>query len=341
VSGLYGAALAGSAPAADGAAEGPKRKLAVAPIAVEGKLADAARGDLEKRLAEALERAGFEVVHEHEALASTPCDSAQCVVEVTRATETTHLVQVFIVQEGRDYDVRTVVWTARDGSETATVKQTCEICGLAELGDLVAAEGASLTDKLTVVPGRLVVATRPEGALVRIGDRLLGESPIAETLAPGTYTVSVEKSGFHSRQREVTLVEGGEETVDFELQVDRVAVRKKAEAEASKRSALRVAGWATFGIGMGTLAGAIAPLVLHERPVERRCTPENIGENGVCKFRYDTVGIGAALAGVGGALVVTGVALLAAHARQRRKGGARKADRVRVRPAAGGLAVSF
>jgi hypothetical protein len=54
--------------------------------------------------------------------------------------------------------------------------------------------------------GRLVVRSEPSGALVTIGGRLLGETPIdARDLAPGTYDVRVAHPGHVPRTEQVTL----------------------------------------------------------------------------------------------------------------------------------------
>jgi hypothetical protein len=316
--------------------------LAVAPIAVEGQLAAAARAEIEAGLASALQRARFDVVTARmspDAFPAKPCTDAACVLEVAKATKATYVLQVWISQDGRDYEVRTVVWHARDGSEAAKVKQNCDICGVAELVELIADQSTSLRDKLGTLPATLSVATRPAGALVKIDGKVVGVSPIVETLVPGPYTVMVEKAGFLARERKVQLVEAGDESIDLELQ-PLADARAATEDAPRKRDVTGIVGWTSFAIGLGALGAGIPLLVLHHRPVKNRCTDEFIDENGVCRYRHDTVVPGAVLAAVGGALLVTGIALVVVHAKRKRSRDAGRAQAL-VGPSGFGLGLRF
>jgi len=245
---------------------------------------------------------------------------------------------VWIAQEGRDFEVRSTVWHARDGSEAAKVKQNCEVCGVAELVELIADQSTSLRDKLGSLPATLAVATRPAGALVKIDGKIVGVSPIVETLEPGSYTVLVEKAGFHARERKVQLVEAAEESIDLQLLAIADA-RKAAVGDAPrKRDPLVPAGWSAFGVGLALVASGIPLLVLHHRPVKSRCTDEFIDENGVCRYRHNTLVPGAVLAGLGGALLVTGIALVAVHAKRKRSS---KRTQAFVGPDGFGLTMRF
>ena len=316
------------------------RRIAIAPTSVDGDLAPNAVREIETRIDAAMERAGFDVVRDVDVLGDTPCESAPCVLKATKATEASHLMQVWIAQEGRDYAVKTVVWSGRDGSEVATVKQNCEICGLNELTSLIADQSGSLKEKLESLPATLIVETQPSGAVVRVGGRVVGVSPIVETLPPGTYTVEVQKAGFRPRQREVNLVEAAEESVELGLQAVEPTVHAGPADEPAPRRPLRTAGWALLGVGIAATAAGVPLLILDERPVRSRCTGENVGEGGVCKFRHNTLVPGAVLTAVGGAVLITSIALLVVDAK-RNKGAKSKKTAARVRPTPGGLRVRF
>jgi hypothetical protein len=335
VSGLPGTGAAEAASVRSDS-EATRRVVAVPPFIVEGKLPTAAREKIEAELVEAIERAGFDVVAP-EAVGST-CESEGCVAELGANADATHVLQVWIEQDGRDYRVRMVLSSTANGAEVATFAQSCDICGMVELGELVVAQSAGLRDKLTVVPATLIVETQPPGALVRVDGEVIGPSPIKETLAPGTHLVEVEKRGFHARRRELTLVEGAEEKFAFELVA--LDVTKEAPVD-EKRSLAKPLGWASFGVGLGLLGGAVPLLVLNGRPVKNRCDGENVDVNGICRYRYRTMIPGAVLAAAGGALVVTGIALVVHAKRQGKAHDDGKRAQLMIGPTDVGVVVRF
>ena len=315
------------------------RVVAIPPFAVEGKLPPAVRETIQDDLVAAVERAGFAVVSPkavQRAHAATPCDGPGCIAELGAKTEATHVLQVWIEQDGRDYLVRTVLSDVAKGSDVATFSQSCDICGVVELGELIVGQSASLRDKLAVTPATIVVSSTPAGALVRFDGGVVGTTPLRQLVSPGTHVVEIEKIGFHAMRRELSLVEGDEETVTFEL----VAMDAAEVVPEQKRDLTKPLGWATFGVGLGLVGGAVPLLVLNERPVKNRCEGENIDINGLCRYRYKTLVPGAVLAGIGGAMVITGIALVAVHAK--RKGGRQdKRTRVSIGPTEIGLLVAF
>jgi hypothetical protein len=320
--------------------QGTDRLVAIPPFVVDGTLPPAAKEKMQNDLVEAVERAGFEVVGP--TAVGRACESEGCAADVGAKTDATHVLQVWIEQDGRDYRVRTIVSSTTNGVEVAAFSQTCDICGMVELGDLVTGQAASLRDKLAVVPATLIVETAPKGALVRIDGEVVGTSPLRETVSPGPHVVDVEKAGFHVRRRELTLAEGGEEKFAFEL-VALEVTEQPVKAETQKASLAKPLGWASFGVGLGLLGGAVPLLVMNGRPVKNRCDGDNIDINGLCRYRYRTMIPGAVLAGVGGALVVTGIALVAVHAKRKGRAtddGGRRA-RLMLGPTDIGVAVRF
>lgn len=341
VAGRPVAAMVAPGDEADDAATQPDRVIAIPPFAIDGKLPAAARDEVQARLVEGVERAGFGVVPPaavSEAVGDTACETHGCNADLGKKTAATHVLQVWIEQDGRDYLVRMVLSNTRDGSEVATIAHTCDICGVVELGDLIADQSASLRDKLVIVPATIIVETKPEGALVRVDGEVVGMSPLREVVRPGEHVVQIEKRGFHPRRRELTLVEGDEERLRYELH----AVEAPDAAPSQTRDLTKPLGWASFGVGLGLLGGAVPLLVLNGRPVKNRCDGENIDVNGLCRYRYRTMVPGAVLAGVGGAMVITGVVLVAMHAKRKgRSDGERKRARLLIGPTDVGVAVDF
>jgi hypothetical protein len=312
-----------------------KRIVAIPPFVIEGKLPPAALEKIQADLVEAVERAGFQVVAPD--VIGSPCRDEACVSDLGTQTDASHVLQVWIEQDGRDYRVRMILSSTANGAEVATFAQSCDICGMVELGELIVAQSAGLRDKLTVVPATLIVKTKPPGALVRVDGEVIGPSPIKENVSPGTHVVEVEKRGFHTRRRELSLVEGDEETFAFEL----VALDVTEAPDEEKRSLAKPLGWASFGVGLGVLGGAVPLLVLNGRPVRNRCDGENIDINGLCLYRYRTMIPGAVLAAAGGALVVTGIALVVhAERKGKRDAGDRRAQ-LMIGPTDVGVALRF
>jgi hypothetical protein len=343
----YALALCVSAPmvakaAPDEASTSPagERVLAIPPFAIEGKLPAAVREQVESDLVEAVRRTGFEVVPPKDvatAFGETPCKSEGCVTELGSKTGATHVLQVWIEQDGRDYMVRMILSESKRGSDVATFAQSCDICGVVELGDLIVGQSASLRDKLAVTPATLIIQTSPKGAIVRMDGGVLGTTPLRQQVSPGQHVVEIEKRGFHPMRRELSLVEGDEETLALEL----VEMEDAGELD-EKRDLTKSMGWASFGLGLGLVGGGVPLLVLHQRPVKNRCDGDNVDENGLCRYRYTTLIPGAVLAGVGGALVVTGIALVAVHAKRKRGGDdARRRAQVSIGLTEVGVAVSF
>jgi hypothetical protein len=330
---------------AHAAPEGETAKIAVAPFEIEGELSSEAVAKLEGQLVAGLERGGAAIVPPSRAAtgsATLPCgEGAGCIVALAEANEATHVLQVKITQSGRDYSLEMMLSSGTDGSIQAKSTQTCEICGLQELGELIGDQAAAFQPKLEAVPATLIVETTPPGAMVKVDGRVVGVSPIVEPVEPGEHTITIVKEGYHERERKVTFVAGGEETVTLGLQPIPVPV---AEPEAPDGRGMRIAGWSSLGVGLGVLTGGITLLVIDERPVQSRCgDPMNIDVNGLCLYRYDTLAGGIGLAIGGGAAVIAGAVLVGLgykrkQAKRKAGGGGKQAL---VLPTGTGIAVHF
>ena len=70
----------------------------------------------------------------------------------------------------------------------------------------------------TVACSSVTVKSTPGGADITVDAKYVGSTPSTLKLAPGDHTISVEKSGFKSWQRTVTLASGSEITLDATLE---------------------------------------------------------------------------------------------------------------------------
>lgn len=324
---------------------GTAAKIAVAPLEIEGELTDEATTKLEQELLAGLERAGVTVVPPSEVTtgdATLPCgERAGCIVKVARANEASHVLQVKVIKSGRDYSLEMMLSSGSDGSTQAKSNQDCEICGLQELGELIGDQAAAFQPKLEAIPATLIVETSPSGATVRVDGRIVGVSPIVEAVEAGEHTITVAKPGYLDRERKITFVAGGEETVELGLQVAPEAVVEAPPPPDGK--GMRVAGWTLLGTGLGLVGGGVPLLILDESPVKSRCDdPANIDVNGLCRFRHNTLGAGIGLAAGGGAALIAGAVLVGLGYKRKKQGkAAPKAEQARVWPTANGIAIRF
>ena len=69
-----------------------------------------------------------------------------------------------------------------------------------------------------VASSSVVVKSTPDGADITVDGKYVGSTPSTLKLAPGDHMISVEKPGFKSWRRTVTLASGSEITLDATLE---------------------------------------------------------------------------------------------------------------------------
>ena len=93
---------------------------------------------------------------------------------------------------------------------------------------IVAGESQTLFVKLNGLPGTMSLSSIPDGARFYVNDRPEGKGPISLTgLKPGSYTIRVEKEGFATSTKTVSLENGGAIVEEFRLEnvMGRIEVR--------------------------------------------------------------------------------------------------------------------
>jgi len=93
---------------------------------------------------------------------------------------------------------------------------------------IVAGESQTLSVKLNGLPGSMSLTSVPDGARFYVNDKPEGKGPISLTgLTPGSYTIRVEKEGFATATKTVTLENGGSIVEEFRLDnvMGRIEVR--------------------------------------------------------------------------------------------------------------------
>jgi len=289
-------------------------RAAILPLVVEGDpMPDADREQLAGRLVEGLERGAFEVVPPAEILAASAsaarCRSAECYTAIAKAVGASHLVLAVVKVEDRDYQVEVVLVDGSDGSQVATTDDSCQICGVAEVGDLIDTAASTLRTKLDNVaqgPASLVVSSTPVGASVSIDGELKGTTPFNAPVIAGKHVLRIALEGYITVEREVEFVEGIEDVQRFDLE------------KVPSRLPARPWAWVSLGVGAAALGASATLAYLDDRQfrVGNNCEVEI---NGQCPRLWDTDWgvLGTAVAG--GALVTLGVAILLSTAKGRDK----------------------
>ncbi|MBC8074109.1 MAG: PEGA domain-containing protein [Deltaproteobacteria bacterium] len=301
----------------------PPQQVVVMPLMTEGELPAHLGDEIVDRLAAAIDDDAWVGAAE-----ATSCADASCWRERAARTSATHLVQAKLVVRDRDYEVSAELIDGATGLVIGSSSHLCEICGYEELGaavdDLAGALRRKLAASVPALPVLVIVST-PPGALVEIDGKPVGRTPLELPLPSGRHDVRVSDDGRVPQLRRVVLVDGVRE--DLALALPALPERSKTPprllAPGATMTALGLAG-----IGVGT-----ALAVIDESPIRSRCGAENLDRDGDCRYRYDSLEAGIAIAVVGGAALAAGIALLVID---RRRG-----QRSRVALRSGGLAIRF
>jgi TolB-like protein len=283
---------------------------AILPIEVDGEMSDTDRATLTTELVSGLERGAFGVVTPDQVTAqdsgAADCDKPRCYKKIAEATRATHVVKSKMLVKDRDYSIRIELVDGQNGAVLASAEDGCEICGVSDVGGLIATAAATLRTKLDALasgPATLLLSSDPNGAIVKMDGEVIGTTPIENLpVIPGKHVIRVSREGYIGIEREVTFVEGVSEKLDFSLE------------KLPSRLPGRGWGWGTLSVGIVGLGGGIALTFLHDKQHRANCDPNGSpvtqDGNGECKFLWNTkwAGIGTGIAGA--ALITLGVAIL-------------------------------
>jgi hypothetical protein len=290
-----GLAWVGAAPEAS--------KIAIVPVVVEGDGEPALASALVEALVKGTSDDGTTVVRIEQ-----PCSDAGCLASVARRASATHVIAASVHAEGNDYRVELVAHDAT-GAARHSFKFDCEICTHADLRARLQREAAAFRSQLDASvpspdghPAMISVITTPAGAGVFIDGEQVGKTPYHGEVGPGRHSLKVEAKGYVAEDSEFEARSGGQDSFKFTL--DREGQR------ASKRPGrLAIAGYASLGVGVGTLVAGSVLLAIDSRPIRSRCSGESMDINGACEYLHNTLAVGAVLTSVGAAAIITGIAL--------------------------------
>ncbi len=84
----------------------------------------------------------------------------------------------------------------------------------------VAESGTPKSEASATAPSAVVIKSRPDGGEITIDGKLVGTTPSTVQLTTGEHTISIDKSGFKSWQRTITVTAGG--AINLEATLDKV-----------------------------------------------------------------------------------------------------------------------
>lgn len=212
------------------------------------------------------------------------------------------------VPEGGGLQLSGSLFDVGAGDVAARAEESCAGCD----GPRAAAKLAELTARLlqesaSKPRGRLEISSTPPGAAVSVDGRAVGVTPYQREAFTGAHAVALTRTGFTPYQGEATVEPGQTATVTATLEQaagpEPAPVALTQPPPPGRPKARLIAGGVTLGAGV--ILGAFGASALYARG---RCDGFVDAES--CQ-RYETGIVGGALLGVGAALAVTGVVLLA------------------------------
>jgi hypothetical protein len=257
-----------------------------------------------------LARGAVEVIEAK--VTTAACGDETCLHEQASKHAADHVVRAWIRVDRRDYAITMALIDGDNGEEVARVDTRCDLCGIGEVVDHVDSQAATLLARLersSRSPPVLAVRSQPPRALVLVDGRVVGETPLERRIEPGAHVVGARLHGHVDETRRFEAMPGVRETMVFDL----VPLPRH-----DRRRRMWAAGFAGIGIGTVAAATGFTLLAIHGRENHARCTGGDVDAQGDCKYLFATKVPGLIVTSIGAALIVTGIALVAASRARRR-----------------------
>lgn len=307
---------------------------AVIDLSFEGDLKPYLKTLLEQRLAKGLAATGLQVmdqarVKEELVPFGGRCPDAMCRRQVAGRLGCNYLVGGLIRGEARTYTIQ--LWLAKGttGEASASISDTCKVCGQERIAENVELLASSLGKKISaekVELARLMLSSDPPGATIMLDGDPVGVTPRTLELPAGKHSFTLLLDGFLSAVVDVDMVSGVTEKRTIPL------VAKEIQP-----SPLRPLGWVAVGVGVASLVSGIALLAIDGQETDCVEPEESVGATPrPCTRRYETSIGGYVLTGLGIAAAIGGSSLLVMDYLQ--KGTDRRTP---PRASAGGLSIDI
>lgn len=287
------AASRSPAPSPTATADTPMRVF-VAPVVVDGELPARDRETLTASLRRALVSTSYELLDD--------CGTPTCRDTAARA----HRVELRLRTGEHSFALELIARRPGEPEAFASTSARCDICGLAELKELLSTKADALRRRLEgdqPVPATLAVTSTPRGATVRIDGELVGITPLERAVTPGVHRVEISQSDYFPKRTSITAARGVHERVHTTLD------------PAPRMNTRRILGATAIGVGAAAVAGGIGLLAIDGREIPRRCDASQRDADGDCRWVHRTQAGGIALTIAGAAFAATGLGVLLVHRR--------------------------
>ncbi len=155
--------------------------------------------------------------------------------------------------------------------------------------------------------GVLQIDTTPPGCEVKLGDRVLGSTPLRRALFVGPAALDISCPGMVSEHRRVDIQAEPPTVLSLSLHAPPPPPSAPPPPRRMPRPAWRVAlGASAIAVGLGLSGLGVSALSVAGRCIEAAEPPVQ-----ACPRFYETTGAGGALLGAGAALTISGTLLLA------------------------------
>lgn len=224
-----------------------------------------------------------------------------CEREHAKRTGADLIVFTAVSSDGVDHRARFEVVDLGTGEIEATVGDTCELCGQAELEELSRTISGNLVRTLEGVrpdQGTLEVLGNPGRATVRIDGAVVGRTPWKGPIEGGEHEVEVSRPGYVSETHEVSGVRGSSMRLAVDLERD----------EHGGPPAVAIVGWSLLAGGTATAIGGGVLWSFHGSSHRRSC--EQPDAQGDCPQLIQSRPGGIAMVALGTAGAVAGGGLL-------------------------------
>jgi len=285
------------------------------------------RADLGRRIeettAKALQKARLAWYDRGAALRKEPqlldcLSTLECQAQLARRSDVEYTLPLSLsfaaLPTGDEYTARLSLVDAEVGAVAAERTFSCPRCTVEQLlGQLSDVLSQLIKAGAGRARGTLSIASTPAGAVVREGERRLGQTPFEHSAFVGPHALTLSLPGHQTEQLTLSVVDGKRATAQVMLAPTPVALPPVVVASpAAPPPSLRrpIWRWAVGGIAVGLGLGLVG-VGTSGIAIDGQCVspPELPVIN--CRDRFDTLGKGAVLLGVGAGLSLAGVIILA------------------------------
>jgi len=299
---LVAAISSGEARAQEPEAEPAKGTIALLSLQMKGDAAPELRSLLQGSIRSGFEAAGIRLISREEVVATLAdepdlldCVSTTCLQRIAEKTGAEQFLRASVEATGAAYAIQLdLLSPEEEGHVERSLEDSCQVCTITELNELLAKTATQLvTARQLPVP--VMIATRPQGADLRVDDQPVGSAPYQGKLDPGEHRITALFPG-HIEAQQTISVRGAGEAQRFEV----ILTKEPEPIPLVRARPLRTWKWVASG---GAAASLVAVILLIAIDGNQTCS----GSDAECPKRYDTlaagvagVGLGIGLGGVGG-----------------------------------------